>query len=92
MVLVMMGSTRKADSSSNQSCSIWELLGITLNDMVLEGKVEEAKLDRFNLPFYAPTIEEAKAVIQTEETFNIHRFETFEADWDCNMDDMSNKS
>ncbi|KAG6711669.1 hypothetical protein I3842_05G067000 [Carya illinoinensis] len=91
MLLVMMGSTRKADSSSNQSCSIWELLGITLNDMVLEGKVEEAKLDRFNLPFYAPTIEEAKAVIQTEGTFNIHRFETFEADWDCNMDDMSNK-
>ncbi|KAG6711664.1 hypothetical protein I3842_05G066600, partial [Carya illinoinensis] len=91
MVLVMMGSTRKADSSSNQSCSIWELLGITLNDMVLEGKVEEAKLDRFNLPFYAPTIEEAKAVIQTEGTFNIHRFETFEADWDCNMDDMSNR-
>ncbi|KAG2705677.1 hypothetical protein I3760_05G067700 [Carya illinoinensis] len=89
MVLVMMGSTRKADSSSNQSCSIWELSGITLNDMVLEGKVEEAKLD--SLPFYAPTIEEAKAVIQTEGTFNIHRFETFEADWDCNMDDMSNK-
>ncbi|KAG6653310.1 hypothetical protein CIPAW_05G067000, partial [Carya illinoinensis] len=55
------------------------------------GKVEEAKLDRFNLPFYAPTIEEAKAVIQTEGTFNIHRFETFEADWDCNMDDMSNR-
>ncbi|KAG6653312.1 hypothetical protein CIPAW_05G067300 [Carya illinoinensis] len=92
MVLVVMGSTGKADSSSNQSCSIWELLGITLNDMVLEGKVDEAKLDSFNLPYYAPTIEEAKAVIQTEGTFNIHRFETFEVDWDCNIDDdMSNK-
>ncbi|XP_041010209.1 probable jasmonic acid carboxyl methyltransferase 2 [Juglans microcarpa x Juglans regia] len=93
MVLVMLGSTRKADSSSNQSCSIWELLGFALNDMVLEGKVEEAKLDWFNLPFYAPTIEEAKAVIQTEGTsFNIHRFETFEVAWDCNMDEyMSNK-
>lgn len=49
-------------------------------------------MDWFNLPFYAPTIEEAKAVIQTEGTsFNIHRSETFEVDWDCNMDEyMSN--
>ncbi|XP_059431713.1 probable jasmonic acid carboxyl methyltransferase 2 [Corylus avellana] len=86
-----MGSNRKADSSSNQSFTIWELLGITLNDMVLEGKVEEAKLDRFNLPFYAPTAEEVRDVIQTEGSFNIQRLETVEVDWDSNMDD-SNKS
>ena len=36
MVLTNIGSDRKADSSGNQSCTIWELLGITLNDMVQE--------------------------------------------------------
>ena len=36
MVLTIIGSDRKADSSGNQSCTIWELLRITLNDMVQE--------------------------------------------------------
>lgn len=36
MVLTNIGSDRKADSSGNQGCTIWELLGITLNDMVQE--------------------------------------------------------
>ena len=36
MVLTNIGSDRKADSSGKQDCTIWELLGITLNDMVQE--------------------------------------------------------
>lgn len=36
MVLTIIESYSKAASSGNQSCTIWELLGITLNDMVLE--------------------------------------------------------
>lgn len=36
MVLTNIGSDMKADSSGNQGCTIWELLGITLNDMVQE--------------------------------------------------------
>lgn len=36
MVLTNIGSDRKAESSGNQGCTIWELLGITLNDMVQE--------------------------------------------------------
>jgi hypothetical protein len=48
-------------------------------------------LDRFNLPFYAPTAEEVRDVIETEGSFNIQRLETFDVDWDSNMDD-SNKS
>ena len=44
-------------------------------------------MDRFNLPYYAPTEEEVKDVIQTEGSFNIQQFETFEVDWDSNMDD-----
>lgn len=36
VVLTIIGSDRKADSSGNHSCTTWELLGITLNDMVQE--------------------------------------------------------
>jgi len=50
-----------------------------------QGKVEEAKFDWFDLPFYAPTAEEVREVIQTEGSFNIQRLETFEVDWDCHM-------
>ena len=44
-------------------------------------------MDWFNLPYYAPTEEEVKDVIQTEGSFNIQQFETFEVDWDSNIDD-----
>jgi hypothetical protein len=46
-----MGSNRKADSSNNKSCTIWELLGITLNDMVLEVQ----KKNSFSLFLYVYT-------------------------------------
>lgn len=34
--------------------------------MLIQGNIEEAKLDRFNLLYYAPTAEEVRDVIQTE--------------------------
>ncbi|KAL6346867.1 hypothetical protein AAG906_002984 [Vitis piasezkii] len=69
MLLTVMGSIQ-----SNDPCSIWELVGITLNDMVLQlimhhsnnlfnqvqGLIQEAKLDSSNLPYYAPTAEESR--------------------------------
>lgn len=56
-----------------------------------QGLIEEAKLDQFNLPFYAPTPEEVKQVIQTEGSFNIQRFDIYRVDWDANIDN-GNKS
>ncbi|KAE8669982.1 hypothetical protein F3Y22_tig00112206pilonHSYRG00074 [Hibiscus syriacus] len=62
MVLTMVGS--KIRTSSSKTCTVWELMGMALYDMVLEGLIEEAKLDGFNLPYYAPTPEEVKHVIR----------------------------
>ncbi|CBI37678.3 unnamed protein product, partial [Vitis vinifera] len=59
MLLTVMGSIQ-----SNDPCSIWELVGITLNDMVLQGLIQEAKLDSSNLPYYAPTAEEVRKVMR----------------------------
>ncbi|XP_009765515.1 probable caffeine synthase MTL3 [Nicotiana sylvestris] len=72
-------------------CDFWELLGITLNDMAIEGLVEEAKLDKFNLPLYAPSTKELKQIIEKEGSFKLLQLETFKLKWDSNMDDNSEK-
>ncbi|KAK8626801.1 hypothetical protein V6N13_134432 [Hibiscus sabdariffa] len=82
MVLTVVGSGIRTPSS--KTCTVWELMGMTLYDMVLEGLIEEAKLDGFNLPYYAPTCEEVKHVIRSEGSFKIRRFETYKIDWDVN--------
>ncbi|KAL2330222.1 hypothetical protein Fmac_017803 [Flemingia macrophylla] len=59
------------------SKSLWEVISLTLNDMLLEGLIEEAKLDSFNIPTYEPTIEEIRNVIHEEESLLLQRLEIF---------------
>lgn len=49
---------------------------------LIQGLIEEAKLDHINLPYYAPTPKEVRHVIQTEGSFQIQRLETYKIDWD----------
>ncbi|KAJ0076583.1 hypothetical protein Patl1_36467 [Pistacia atlantica] len=42
---------------------------------------EEDKLDQFNLPCYAPAVEEVKQMIRAEGSFSIRKFEIFTVDW-----------
>ncbi|KAJ6401477.1 hypothetical protein OIU84_016811 [Salix udensis] len=65
----------------------WEFLGMMLNDMVLEGLIEESKLDSFNLPIYAALAEEVRDVIRAERSFTITRLESFHVSWDSCIDD-----
>lgn len=58
---------------------------------IIQGLIEEAKLDSFNLPLYASTSEEVRRVVQTEGSFNIQRLEIFKSAWDSNIDN-GNKS
>ncbi|XP_024178614.1 S-adenosyl-L-methionine:benzoic acid/salicylic acid carboxyl methyltransferase 2-like [Rosa chinensis] len=78
MVLTTMGSIR-----SNDPLSIWEFVGLKLHDMVLDGLIEEKKLDTFNMPYYASTADEVKEVIEAEGSFILQNLETFRNDWDC---------
>ncbi|XP_023876731.1 S-adenosyl-L-methionine:benzoic acid/salicylic acid carboxyl methyltransferase 3 [Quercus suber] len=77
MVLTILGSIK-----SDDPLSIWEVVGLKLNDMVLEGLIESEKLDNFNLPWFAPTSEEVKKVIEVEGSFTLHKCEVFKMDWD----------
>lgn len=80
MVLTTMGSIK-----SDDPLTIWEVVGLKLNDMVLEGIIEEEKLDSFNLPYYAPTMEEVEKVIKAEGSFSLHKLEAFNMDWDAHI-------
>ncbi|XP_050365343.1 probable jasmonic acid carboxyl methyltransferase 2 [Argentina anserina] len=77
MVLTTMGSIK-----SNDPHCIWEFVGSKLYDMVLDGLIEEEKLDTFNLPYYAPTMDEVKEVIEAEGSFTLQNLEVFRNDWD----------
>nr|POF22035.1 7-methylxanthosine synthase 1 [Quercus suber] len=44
--------------------------------------IEESKLDNFNLPYYAATMEEVKKVIEAEGSFTLQKLEAFKVDWD----------
>ncbi|KAJ4764841.1 S-adenosyl-L-methionine-dependent methyltransferase superfamily protein [Rhynchospora pubera] len=48
----------------------------------LQGLVEEGTLDSFNLQVYAPSIEEAKAVINEQGLFQIINIKMFESNLD----------
>ncbi|TQD95347.1 hypothetical protein C1H46_019033 [Malus baccata] len=77
MVLKTMGSIKSHDS-------IWEFVGLKLNDMFdeLQGLIEEEKLDTFNTPYYAPTTKEVEDVIEAEGSFTFQSLEVFRNEWD----------
>ncbi|KAJ3696673.1 hypothetical protein LUZ61_000378 [Rhynchospora tenuis] len=81
MVLAFLGRKKK-NIHNGELSSLWGLVSESLHSMVLEGIVEEEKLDSFNLPFYAPSMEEAKAVINTQGLFDIIHMQMFESNWD----------
>ncbi|OVA03328.1 SAM dependent carboxyl methyltransferase [Macleaya cordata] len=81
MVLTLLGR-RSAHPYSKECCYFFELLAIALNDMASQGKIQEEKLNSFNMPLYEPSPAEVKYVIQNEGSFIINRLETFEINWD----------
>ncbi|XP_038703665.1 loganic acid O-methyltransferase-like isoform X2 [Tripterygium wilfordii] len=50
-----------------------DLLESSLIDLTKEGSVSEGKLDSFNLPIYNPTVQEFKALIESNPCFSIER-------------------
>ncbi|KHN40444.1 Caffeine synthase 1 [Glycine soja] len=72
MLLVLLGRNEIPPTVNG-----WEPISLILNDMFLEGLIEEAKLDSFNIPVYQPTVEEIRHVIQEEGSFYVQRLEIF---------------
>ncbi|CAD5189229.1 unnamed protein product [Musa acuminata subsp. malaccensis] len=49
---------------------------------IVQGIIEEDKLVTFNMPYYAPSMEEVKAVIHWEDLFDLEQAQIFETNWD----------
>ncbi|KAI4297084.1 hypothetical protein L6164_036992 [Bauhinia variegata] len=67
----------------------WSLIGMALNDMVVENKIEEAKLDSFDVPYYAPTVNEVKEILEAEGSFIVHRLEICKTGWEPDIDEIN---
>ncbi|KAJ4962682.1 hypothetical protein NE237_022621 [Protea cynaroides] len=85
MVLTML--SRRSKEPFGKECYFWELLSKSLNDLVSEGLIEEAKMDSFNLPFYMPSRREVEAIICGEGSFYLDGLEIFDINWDGSDDD-----
>lgn len=44
--------------------------------------MKKEKLSSFNLPFYAPSVNEVKALVKEDNLFNIEHIDLFESNWD----------
>ncbi|XP_039067114.1 salicylate carboxymethyltransferase-like [Hibiscus syriacus] len=77
MILTTMGSI-----NSNDPLTIWEFVGLKLNEMVAEGLIEDEKLVSFDLPYYAASVKEVKNVIEAEGSFKLQKLESFSIDRD----------
>ncbi|KAM7524132.1 hypothetical protein LguiA_014034 [Lonicera macranthoides] len=85
MVLTFLGR-KSEDPTSKECCYIWELMAMVLNEMVLEGLIEEEKLDAFNIPQYTPSPAEVKFEVQKEGSFSIDRIEVSKVNWNAYVD------
>ncbi|CAN6294793.1 unnamed protein product [Urochloa humidicola] len=80
MVLTFLGRNTEM-LTHGEVGSMWELFAKALQSLVQKGLVEKEKLNSFSLPFYAPSMEEVKALIK-EDHFDIERITLFESNWD----------
>ncbi|CAN4120720.1 unnamed protein product [Withania somnifera] len=80
MVLTFLGRESE-DPSSKEGCRVWELLSMVLNELVIEGFIEEEKVDSFNIPNYPPSPAEVKYIVEKEGSFTINRLETTRVHW-----------
>ncbi|XP_054786838.1 probable methyltransferase TCM_000168 [Prosopis cineraria] len=87
MVLTFRGRLEDENPSTT-----FNLVGKVLHDMVLEGKVEEAKLDNFDIPYYGPTEKEVREIIEDEGSFSVERVEFSKLGWDADMNESNEGS
>lgn len=89
LVMTLMGRSNMnpVDSEISQMLG---LLAKAFNDLVVEGIVEEEKVNMFDLPVYATSMEEVKAIVLSEGSFEFYQSQTFVTNWDPFDDCMDN--
>ncbi|KAG2591052.1 probable methyltransferase TCM_000336 isoform X2 [Panicum virgatum] len=78
MVLAMLGRQTEAGYIDRRTTFLWELLSESLAALVSQGVVEQEKVDAYNVPFYAPSIEEVEEEVRREGSFRLDYVQTYE--------------
>ncbi|KAI4977394.1 hypothetical protein ZWY2020_057306 [Hordeum vulgare] len=81
MILTFLGRKHN-DVYSGSLCRLHRLLSLSVQSLVDEGLVEKEKLDSFNLPFYGPSMDEVKAVVEQSQQFDMNHIKLFDTNWD----------
>ncbi|KAF8011426.1 hypothetical protein BT93_J1901 [Corymbia citriodora subsp. variegata] len=81
-MVLTFGGRRVANPSTDESCLLWDYLGLAFQDLVSQGLIEEEKLDSYNTPYYEPYVEDVRAEIEREGSFTLDRLEIIVAPWD----------
>ncbi|KAI4331414.1 hypothetical protein MLD38_029604 [Melastoma candidum] len=77
IVLIFLG--RKGPGHVDRGNSfLWGILSRSISELVLRGKVEQEKLNSYEVPFYAPSMDEVEREIAREGSFEMTEFEMFE--------------
>lgn len=58
----------------------------------MQGRVLEEKINSFNAPYYAPSLEEVRIEVEEEGSFLINSLKVFEVEWDDGFQSQENKS
>ncbi|KAL6870653.1 hypothetical protein ACP4OV_014501 [Aristida adscensionis] len=81
MVLTFLGRKSQDMFTHGEVGTMWELLAKALESLAEKGHVEKDKINSFNLPYYAPSVNEVKTLIN-EDLFDIEHINVFECNWD----------
>ncbi|EMS56388.1 Salicylate O-methyltransferase [Triticum urartu] len=81
MLLTFLGRKSAEMMMHGDVSTLFELVAKCLHSLVLKGCVEKEKLDTFNLPYYAPSVKEVKALINESKLFDIEHVRLFESNW-----------
>ncbi|XP_047054014.1 benzoate O-methyltransferase-like [Lolium rigidum] len=82
MLLTLLGRKSKEMLMHGDVSTLFELVAKSLQSLVQKGRVKKEKLDSFNLPYYAPSMKEVKALINKNGLFDVENFKLFESNWD----------
>ncbi|GJM93432.1 hypothetical protein PR202_ga09988 [Eleusine coracana subsp. coracana] len=77
MVLAMLGRQTEG-YIDRRTTFLWELLSESFAALVSQGLVEQEKVDAYNVPFYAPSIQEVEEEVRREGSFRMDYVQTYE--------------
>ncbi|KAK6161354.1 hypothetical protein DH2020_004735 [Rehmannia glutinosa] len=82
MVLLLTGRSGP-DIFIRDNTFFWEVLYQSFHTLVSKGKIEEEKLDSYDVHYYGPSKEELEDAVRKQGCFKLDRLEMLEKEMDC---------